>query len=124
MKSHQKHFMSCHLAARQYYDADLVFEYLRVGKEVRLEREMDNPHDSNAVQVIFNKDGEDYLLGYIPRSDNRAIADFLEMGWDGTFRCVISGINPDTHPENQVHLTISILRHKEEAESKTSKTRK
>ena len=77
MKSHQKHFMSCHLAARQYYDADLVFEYLRVGKEVRLEREMDNPHDPNAVQVIFNTDGEDYLLGYIPRSDNRAIADFL-----------------------------------------------
>ena len=124
MKSHQKHFMSCHLAARQYYDADLVFEYLRVGKEVRLEREMDNPHDPNAVQVIFNKDGEDYLLGYIPRDDNHAIADFLEMGWDGAFRCVISGINPDTHPENQVHLTISILRHKEEAESKTSKTRK
>ena len=116
--------MSCHLAARQYYDADLVFEYLRVGKEVRLEREMDNPHDPNAVQVIFNKDGEDYLLGYIPRSDNRAIADFLEMGWDGAFRCVISGINPDTHPENQVHLTISILRHKEEAEPKTSKNRK
>lgn len=26
MKSHQKHFMSCHLAARQYYDADLVFD--------------------------------------------------------------------------------------------------
>jgi len=110
MKSHQKHFMSCHLAARQYYDADLVFEYLRVGKEVRLERE-----------VIFNKDGEDYLLGYIPRSDNRAIADFLEMGWDGAFRCVISGINPDTHPEHQVHLTISILRHKEENTSGRNK---
>ena len=113
--------MSIHLAGRQYYDADLVWDYLRVGKEVRLEREMDNPHDPNAVQVIFNKDGEDYLLGYIPRSDNRAIADFLEMGWDGAFRCVISGINPDTHPENQVHLTISILRHKEETASKTGK---
>ena len=124
--------MSCHLAARQYYDADLVFEYLRVGKEVRLERELDNPHDPNAVQVIFTKDGEDYLLGYIPRSDwcavgsadNRAIADFLEMGWDGAFRCVISGINPDTHPENQMHLTISLLRHKADTESKTSKARK
>ena len=111
MKAHQKHFMSCHLAARQYYDADLVWDFLRVGKEVRLERELDNPHDPYAVQVIFSKDGEDYLLGYIPRSDNRQIADFLEMGWDGAFRCGISGINPDTHPENQVHLTVSLLRH-------------
>ena len=91
MKAHQKHYLSCHLAARQYYDADLVW---------------------------------DYLLGYIQRDNNRTIADFLEMGWDGAFRCVISGINSDTHPENQVHLTISLLRHKEETESKTTKSRK
>lgn len=116
--------MSCHLAARKYYDADLVWDYLRVGQEVRLEREADNPHDPNAVQVIYAHNGEDYLLGYIPRSDNSELADFLEMGWGGIFRCVVSGINPDTHPENQVQLTISILRHKEETESKTSKTRK
>ena len=112
MKAHQKHFLSCHLAGRQYHDADLVWDYLRVGKEVRLERETDNPNDANAVQVVFNKEGEDYLLGYIPRSDNSAITYFLDMGWDEAFRCVISGINPDTHPESQVHLTISIMRHK------------
>ena len=111
MKAHNAFFMECHLAGRKYYDADLVWDYLRVGKEVRLERDLQNPHDPYAVQVIFNKDGEDYLLGYIPRSDNRAIADFLEMGWGSAFRCVISCVNPDTHPENQVHLTISILRH-------------
>ena len=113
MKAHQKHYMSCHLAGRKYHDADLVWDYLRVGSQVRLEREADNPHDPYAVQVIFNKDGEDYLLGYIPRGENKELAGFLEMGWTDIFRCVISSINPDTHPENQVQLTISILRNRE-----------
>lgn len=106
--------MDCHLAGRKYHDADLVWEYLRVGQQLRLEREMGNPYDANAVQIIFNKDGEDYLLGYIPRSDNRQLAPFLEMGWEDLFDCRISNLNPDTHPENQVRLTIRIKRKKEE----------
>lgn len=114
MKSHQTFFMDCHLAGRKYHDADLVWEYLRVGQQLLLEREMGNPYDANAVQIIFNKDGEDYLLGYIPRSDNRQLAPFLEMGWEDLFDCRISSLNPDTHPENQVRLTIRIKRKKEE----------
>ena len=81
MKAHQTFFMDCHLAGRKYYDADLVWDYLRVGQSLRLERDMQNPHDPNAVQVIYNKDGENYLLGFIPRSDNQQLAAFLEMGW-------------------------------------------
>jgi hypothetical protein len=72
------------------------------------------------VQVIYNKDGEDYLIGFIPRDSNRDLAAILEMGWTELFDCRISSINPDTHPENQVRLTLSIRRKKEEAE-KTSK---
>jgi hypothetical protein len=120
MKAHQTFFMDCHLAGRKYYDADLVWDYLRVGQPLRLERDLQNPHDPYAVQVIYNKDGEDYLIGFIPRSDNKQIAGFLEMGWTDLFDCRISSINPDTHPENQVRLTLSIRRKKEEAE-KTSK---
>lgn len=110
MKAHQTFFMDCHLAGRKYYDADLVWDYLRVGQSLRLERDMQNPHDPKAVQVIYNKDGEDYLLGFIPRSDNQQLAAFLEMGWTDIFDCRINSLNPDTHPENQVHLTISIRR--------------
>ena len=80
MKAHQTFFMDCHLAGRKYYDADLVWDYLRVGQTLRLERDMQNPHDPNAIQVIFNKDNENYLLGFIPRSDNKQLAAFLEMG--------------------------------------------
>ena len=110
MKAHNRFFMDCHLAGRKYHDADLVWDYLRVGSPLRLERDMQNPHDPDAVQVIFNKDGEDYLLGFIPKIHNKEIAAFLEMGWNEPFRCVINSINPDTHPENQIRLTISITR--------------
>ncbi len=120
MKAHQMFYMDCHLAGRKFHDVDLVWDYLHVGQQLRLEREVDNLYDAKAVQVIYNKDGEDYLLGYIPRSDNHQLAPFLDMGWDELFDCRISGITPDTHPENQVRLTISIRRKKEESE-KTNK---
>ena len=87
--------MDCHLAGRKYYDADLVWDYLRVGQTLRLERDMQNPHDPNAIQVIFNKDNENYLLGFIPRSDNKQLAAFLEMGWTDIFDCRINSITPD-----------------------------
>ena len=110
MKAHEMFYMDCHLAGRKYYDADLVWDRLQTGMTVRLELEPDNRFDPNAVQVIFNNDGEDYLLGYIPRSDNQKIAGFLEMGWGDIFECRISKLNPEAYAEQQVHLTIKIKR--------------
>lgn len=113
MKAHNLYFMDCHLAGRKYHDADLVWDDLKVGQTVRLERDLQNYHDAYAVQVIFNKDGEDYLLGFLPRADNQQIASFLEMGWGDIFDCRISKLNSDTHPEQQVQLTIRIRRRAE-----------
>ena len=110
MKAHNQFFMDCHLAGRKYHDADLVWDDLKVGQQLRLERDTPNYHDPYAIQVIFNKDGEDYLLGYIPRTDNQQLAAFLEMGWTEIFDCRISKLNPETHPEQQVQLTIRIKR--------------
>ena len=38
------------------------------------------------------------------------IANFLEMGWTDIFECRISKLDPEVHPEEQVHLTIRIKR--------------
>ena len=104
-------FMDCHLAGRKYYDADEVWEQLKVGTILKLERDKENRTDANAVMVVYNdKDGEDFKLGYIPRTDNETIASLLEMGWTDIFECRISKLNPDAHPENQVLLTIKIKR--------------
>ena len=53
-------------------------------------------------------------MGYLPHEDNQKVASFLEMGWDDVFDCRISKLNPDTHPEQQVQLTIRIKRKEQE----------
>ena len=120
MKEKSKFYMGCHLAGRKYHEADLVWDRLRVGMPLRLEREADNRYDPEAVQVIFNSDGEDFLLGYIPRGDNRSLAPFFDMGHDDLFDCRISRIAPEEHPEEQIQLTVRI-RKKEETDAEIEK---
>ena len=112
MVAKKLYFMDCHLAGRQYHDADEVWDKLKVGTVLNLVRDLDNRHDMDAVAVVYHneEDGEDYTIGYIPRADNETIASILEMGWTDIFECRISRINDTTHPENQVHLTIKIKR--------------
>ena len=116
MKAKKLYFMDCHLAGRMYHDADEVWDNLKVGTILRLERDKDNRHDPNAVAVVYeqkNKKGEmvdEFLIGYIPRDRNERIAGFLEMGWTNVFECRINKIDPEAHPEHQVQLTIKIKR--------------
>lgn len=114
MKDKKLYYKDCHLAGRKYHDADEVFDQLKVGQVVSLQYEPDNRYDENAVQVIYSarnaETGEDtdYILGYIPRSDNYDIALFLRQGWTDLFECRISQIDPYVQPEQQIHLTIRI----------------
>ena len=110
METKKLYFMDCHLAGRMYHDADEVWEDMKVGMPVRLERDMENRYDPNAVMVVYEKDGEEYKIGYIPRDENKPLAYFLDMGWSHIFEYRISGIKPDAHPEHQVYLTIKIKR--------------
>lgn len=116
MLAKKKYFMDCHLAGRKYHDADEVWDELKVGTILKLERDKENYTDPYAVAVIIerkDKKGEvedQFRIGYIPRDENETIASFLEMGWAEIFECRISKLNPDAHPENQVHLTIKIKR--------------
>jgi HIRAN domain. len=112
MKAKKKYFMDCHLAGRKYHDADEVWDELKIGTLLKLQRDLDNRYDPDAVAVMYKKEGEEepYRIGYIPREENKTIADILEMGWTDIFECRISKIIPDAHPEHQVHLTIKIKR--------------
>ena len=113
MVAKKLYFMDCHLAGRKYHDADEVWEQLKVGTVLKLERDKENRVDANAVMVVYkDQEGENFKLGYIPRTDNKTIASLLEMGWTTIFECRISKLNPDAHPENQVYLTIRIVRNK------------
>ena len=108
METKKLYFMDCHLAGRKYHDADEVWEDLKVGTILKLERDKDNRQDVNAVMVVYEKDCEEYKIGYIPRGENETLAHFLEMGWNNIFECRISKIDENAHPEHQVYLTIKI----------------
>ena len=112
MEAKKKFFMDCHLAGRKYHDADEVWDKLKVGTVLQLQRDMDNRYDQDAVAVMYRnaEDEEDYCIGYIPRGENGTIASILEMGWTNMFECRISKIDEEAHSEYQVHLTIKIKR--------------
>jgi hypothetical protein len=64
------------LAGFRYYAAGELWQELRVGDALMLEREPDNPHDANAVAVSWRG----RKLGYVPRRDNAALAWALDRG--------------------------------------------
>ena len=64
------------LAGFRYHEARELWDQLQVGAPLSLVREPDNPHDARAVRVEWNG----HLLGYVPRTENEAVARQLDRG--------------------------------------------
>ncbi len=64
------------LAGFQYHRAAAIWPFLQVGEQLHLRREPGNPHDRYAVAVWFRNEH----LGYIPRRENRTLAQLLDQG--------------------------------------------
>jgi hypothetical protein len=64
------------LAGTRFHAALEVWDELRVGDRLQLEREPDNPFDRNAVSLSWRG----RKLGYVPRRDNAALAWGLDRG--------------------------------------------
>lgn len=115
MEAKKLYFMECHLAGRQYHDADDVFCELRVGTPLRLVRDRRNRYDPDAIAVVYDKPlpqgkSEAYKIGYVPAADNHDLAQLMDMGWGCAFCCNVSMVNPEAHYENQIRMTIKIVR--------------
>jgi hypothetical protein len=72
------------VAGYRYHEGKEIWNELKVGDPLDLVREADNPYDSLAVRV----DWKGYVLGYVPRADNRAIAHVLDRGEKAEARIV------------------------------------
>ena len=103
-------YLECNLAGRKYCEANEVWEELFVGVVLTLKREKDNRYDPNAIQVVYDSGLESYVLGYIPSKCNEELAKFLDMGWEDIFCCRISKISPNNDYDNQIRLTIRIVK--------------
>lgn len=64
------------LAGFQYYGGKILWDEMHEGDALTLVREPDNPHDRFAVRVEWR--GQ--KLGYLPRADNRAVAEEMDRG--------------------------------------------
>jgi hypothetical protein len=63
-------------AGLRYHDAKAVWDQMKDGDSLTLVREPENPYDLSAVRVDWNG----HKLGYIPRTQNEAVARQMDRG--------------------------------------------
>lgn len=64
------------LAGFQYHAGKQLWPQMRVGDQLVLVREPDNPHDARAVRVEWHG----HKIGYVPRRENGDVARLLDRG--------------------------------------------
>ena len=90
------------LAGFRYHAAAEVWRELRVGDRLELAREPGNPHDANAVRVLWRG----HTLGYVPRRENAALAWGLDRGTP--LRARISALSEHPNPARRVRFDVYV----------------
>lgn len=88
------------LAGSQYYAASAVWPDIRVGDRLQLVREPDNRHDRHAIRVEWRG----HKLGYVPRAENRAVAQALDAG--ETLDARVTRLRDDPDPWRRVEFAV------------------
>jgi hypothetical protein len=65
------------IAGYQFHDGESVENQLKPGDVLKLNADPSNPHDEFAVEILTD---EGVKLGFVPRSDNKAISRLLRQG--------------------------------------------
>ena len=90
------------LAGFRYYDAKQVWDDMQVGDVLTLVREPHNAYDGNAVRVEWRT----HKLGYVPRTDNRAVAHHMDRG--GQVEARISKLQPHRNPRQRIEFEVLV----------------
>lgn len=109
-------FKECALAGVSFhlkYDDELWHE-LEEGVELALVRHKDNKYDPNAVAVALadDYDGDpdgfdfDFILGYVPRTDNAEVAAMLDAGYGDKLSAKITKFSNHGNINNRIRITI------------------
>lgn len=91
------------LAGFQHHRAEGIWPFLRPGLELRLRREPWNRHDPLAVAVYYRQE----KLGYLPRSDNAAVARWLDQG--RSLRASIAVLAEAGYPRSRMQLRLQLV---------------
>ena len=90
------------LAGFRYHAAAEVWPALGVGDRLELEREPENPHDANAVRVLWRG----RVLGYVPRRENAALSWAIERGMP--LRARISALHEHANPARRLRFEVYV----------------
>lgn len=91
------------LAGSQYYKLDALGWKIKPGEPLDLLREPDNPHDRNAVRVLW----QGQPLGYLPRKENRAVAKALDE--HEPVYATVERIGSDPDPWKRLRISVFIM---------------
>ncbi len=94
------HIQESPIAGFQYHQGETVWQLLRVGMPLALERETENRHDRKAVAVYW----QGAQLGYVPRAENHAVSSMLDRGQPVKAR--ISALTPEASPWGRIQMDI------------------
>lgn len=109
-------FKECAVAGVSFhlkYD-DELWETLEIGTKLALVRQKDNKHDKNAVAVALADDYEgnpedfdfDFIIGYVPRSENAELATLLDAGYGNKFSAEITTLKTHGNLNDRIRITI------------------
>ncbi len=101
----RRHFQNFDIAGFSYWDGAVVFNDLKIGTQLRLEREAENQYDPKAVAIYYGE----YKLGFVPRSCNDAICKLCEAGYSDIFDVRINRVSPVEQPEDQIGVIVSLI---------------
>ena len=112
----RKALLECPVAGSGFPDIDDVWDELYVGAKIALVRERCNKYDKNAVAVAlagdYDGDPDDFdfnfILGYIPRTCNSAIAVILDMGHEDIIEAEITEMNEHAPYSDRLHITVYV----------------
>jgi hypothetical protein len=90
------------LAGFRYYEGADLWDRMQVGDALELVREPANPHDPNAVRVLW----QGQMLGYLPRRENRAVARHMDAG--GRVEARIVRLQQHRNPWQRIELAVYV----------------
>ena len=90
------------LAGSQFHKLPDIIDRIRVGDALTLRRQPDNPHDPNAIQVLW----QGHMLGYVPRRENKTVARAMDR--DEPLVARVVALRPDESPWRRLRFEIGI----------------
>lgn len=104
MSIYSRHITDFNVAGMRYWDGALVLDELKVGANLTMVVEENNPHDPDAVALYW----KDTKIGYVPRDLNWLPALLLRFGHHDVLECRILKVNKEADTWKQLQVGIYV----------------